>query len=164
MTTSAYLGSQLRPICMLLQLSICKYRPIPNFQIQSFNHVRYFSSSSNIEPLTQQNDIKYTFLDPDNKFLHQKRIAASRLGADPLTNRFHHPIVSHEDYSFKDWPPNHTFPMDKFARLAHALLNNCRKTQPQFSRLPHPLVKQETGEFVSLSDTGLNMHLLHSYF
>jgi hypothetical protein len=38
-------------------------------------------------------------------------LSASRLGLDPLSNRFHGPIVNHENYSFSDWPANHTFPV-----------------------------------------------------
>jgi hypothetical protein len=38
-------------------------------------------------------------------------VSASRLGLDPLSNRFHAPIVNHENYSFSDWPENHTFPV-----------------------------------------------------
>jgi hypothetical protein len=37
--------------------------------------------------------------------------AASRLGLDPSVNRFHPPFVYHENYSFDDWPDNHTFPV-----------------------------------------------------
>jgi hypothetical protein len=70
------------------------------------------------------------------------KLAASRLGLDPFCNRFHAPIVNHENYSFKDWPPNHTFPMDKFARLAHALTSttSSSKTHSASSNLPRPLV------------------------
>jgi len=35
----------------------------------------------------------------------------SRLGLDPRQNRFHAPIVFHEDYSFHGWPESHTFPV-----------------------------------------------------
>jgi hypothetical protein len=38
-------------------------------------------------------------------------VSASRLGLDPASNRFHAPIVNHENYSFSDWPENHTFPV-----------------------------------------------------
>ena len=38
-------------------------------------------------------------------------LAASRLGLDPALNRFHAPLVNHEDYSFPGWPENHTFPV-----------------------------------------------------
>lgn len=50
--------------------------------------------------------------------------AASQLGLDPAQNKRHCPLVYHEEYSFEDWPPNHTFPMNKFERLANAILNN----------------------------------------
>jgi hypothetical protein len=53
--------------------------------------------------------------------LRRPSLATSRFGLDPTSNRFHAPIVYHEHYSFADWPPNHTFPMDKFERIAHAL-------------------------------------------
>lgn len=73
-------------------------------------------------------------------------LAASRLGLDPSLNRFHAPIVNHERYSFADWPPNHTFPMDKFDRIAHALKTTCSKTIST-SNLPRPLVRKETDFF-----------------
>ena len=38
-------------------------------------------------------------------------LLASRLGLDPSLNRFHAPLVYHEDYSFAGWPENHTFPV-----------------------------------------------------
>jgi hypothetical protein len=38
-------------------------------------------------------------------------LAASRLGLDPALNRFHAPIVNHENYSFSNWPEAHTFPV-----------------------------------------------------
>lgn len=50
--------------------------------------------------------------------------AASRFGLDPSKNKRHCPLVYHEDYSFADWPPTHTFPMNKFERLANAILSN----------------------------------------
>ena len=75
------------------------------------------------------------------------KLAASRLGLDPTLNRFHAPIVHHENYSFADWPPTHTFPMDKFARLAHALTTTCSKTHPGVSNLPRPLVREQTDFF-----------------
>lgn len=74
----------------------------------------------------------YSSIPPNN-------IAASRLGLDPALNRFHAPIVYHEHYSFPDWPPNHTFPMDKFARLAYAVT-----TTTAHSNLPRPLVRHES--------------------
>lgn len=69
-------------------------------------------------------------------------LKASRLGLDPSKNRFHAPTVYHENYSFSDWPPNHTFPMDKFERIAYALQTTCRKTVPT-SNLPRPLIRNE---------------------
>jgi acetoin utilization deacetylase AcuC-like enzyme len=85
---------------------------------------------------------------PDGKSLEKLGgpLAASRLGLDPSSNRFHAPIVYHEDYSFADWPSLHTFPMDKFARTAHALLTTCKATYPE-SSLPRPLVRQELDFF-----------------
>ena len=73
-------------------------------------------------------------------------LAASRLGLDPRQNRFHAPYVFHEEYSFADWPPNHTFPMDKFERLANALLTTCSKTVSS-SNLPRPLVSRANDFF-----------------
>lgn len=76
----------------------------------------------------------------DEVSIDPKLSVCSRMGLEPLRNRFHHPIVNHENYSFDDWPPNHTFPMDKFARLAQALTTTCKKNTPS-SRLPRPLVR-----------------------
>jgi hypothetical protein len=45
--------------------------------------------------------------------------AASRLGLDPRTNRFHCPLVYHEGYSFADWPSTHTFPVRDKAKAAN---------------------------------------------
>jgi len=73
-------------------------------------------------------------------------LAASRLGLNPAINRFHAPIVHHEHYSFQDWPETHTFPMDKFARLAHALTTTHSKTRSS-SNLPRPLVRDYSDFF-----------------
>lgn len=67
-------------------------------------------------------------------------LALSREGLDPALNRFHSPLVYHENYSFAGWPENHTFPMDKFVRIANALLTTCKTTHPE-SPLPRPLVR-----------------------
>jgi acetoin utilization deacetylase AcuC-like enzyme len=69
--------------------------------------------------------------------------AASRLGLDPSLNRFHAPIVYHENYSFDDWPPNYTFPMDKFEHLRRAVLT-------KQSHLPRALVHEESDMFRAL--------------
>ena len=66
--------------------------------------------------------------------------ACSKTGLDPSKNRFHAPIVYHEQYSFEDWPSSHTFPMDKFRALADCLVTNCKKTNPEHSMLSRPLV------------------------
>jgi acetoin utilization deacetylase AcuC-like enzyme len=68
-------------------------------------------------------------------------LAVSKGGLNPKENRFHAPIVYHEKYSFENWPANHTFPMDKFDRIAYALQNTCHKTTPTSSNLPRPLVR-----------------------
>jgi acetoin utilization deacetylase AcuC-like enzyme len=74
-------------------------------------------------------------------------IAASRHGLDPAINRFHAPIVYHENYSFDNWPEKHTFPMDKFKRTAHALGTTCKATHPAESSLPRPLVRNTNTDF-----------------
>ncbi|VEU37294.1 unnamed protein product [Pseudo-nitzschia multistriata] len=72
---------------------------------------------------------------------------ASRPGLDPSANRFHAPLVYHDGYSsVPDWPPNHTFPMMKFERIAHALLTTTSKTVPT-SNLPRPLVRSREDFF-----------------
>lgn len=65
----------------------------------------------------------------------------SKRGLDPKLNRFCAPIVYHEHYSFDHWPEQHTFPMDKFSKIAHALTNTCKKTLPDQSTLSRPLVR-----------------------
>jgi len=76
------------------------------------------------------------------------KLHASQLGMDPSINRFHAPIVNHDNYSFSNWPENHTFPMNKFNRIAYALLTTCKKTASTTgtttgSSLPHPLVNKK---------------------
>ena len=74
-------------------------------------------------------------------------LATSRHGLDPSINRFHAPIVYHENYSFEGWPEKHTFPMDKFKRTAHALGTTCKATHPAESSLPRPLVRNINTDF-----------------
>jgi len=69
-------------------------------------------------------------------------LATSRCGLDPAMNRFHAPIVYHENYSFPNWPENHTFPMNKFSETAKALT-----TRRADSHLPRPLVRKEMDFF-----------------
>lgn len=86
-------------------------------------------------------------------------LAASRLGLDPALNRFHAPLVYHENYSFANWPEQHTFPMDKFSRTAHALLSTCKSTVPG-SALPRPLVRTEADFFRPLDMHNVPRHWL----
>lgn len=76
--------------------------------------------------------------------------ACSKLGLNPLQNRFHAPIIYHPNYSFDNWPSHYTFPMDKFKRLAHAVTTTCSKTHPQSSQLSRPLVRSFHDFFVPL--------------
>ena len=73
--------------------------------------------------------------------------ACSKLGLDPSSNRFHAPIVYHENYSFPDWPQGHTFPMDKFKELALCLTTNCQASNPLYSTLSRPLVRSNADFF-----------------
>lgn len=75
-------------------------------------------------------------------------LSASAVGLDPASNRFHAPIVYHEAYSFADWPPNHTFPMDKFEHLRRAVL-------AKSPHLPRPLVRHEADLFRALDVANL---------
>jgi acetoin utilization deacetylase AcuC-like enzyme len=88
-------------------------------------------------------------------FIAPPKLAASRLGLDPLLNRFHAPIVNHENYSCADWPATHTFPMDKFDRLAHALQTTCSRTFPGLSALSRPLVRSQKDFFRPLDSTNV---------
>jgi len=81
-------------------------------------------------------------------------LAASRIGLNPQSNRFHAPIVYHEHYSFSDWPDNHTFPMKKFKQTFHSLTTTCSKTSDS-SSLPRPLVRQEVDFYRPLDFTDL---------
>jgi acetoin utilization deacetylase AcuC-like enzyme len=85
--------------------------------------------------------------------------AASRLGLDPLENQRHCPLVYHEDYSFADWPSSHTFPMDKFERLAHVLLTN----PDVHMQDDKPLVLHQDDFYRPLDYNSVNLPLLQSW-
>ena len=90
--------------------------------------------------------------------------AASRLGLDPFQNKRHCPLVYHENYSFEDWPPNHTFPMNKFERLANAILNNPIALQEDsVSPTDRPLVLDPSHLFRPLDYTPANILQLQSW-
>jgi acetoin utilization deacetylase AcuC-like enzyme len=72
---------------------------------------RQADSASLQDPVRLSNHVRYGSL------------AASRLGLDPRINPHHAPVVYHENYSFDNWPENHSFPMNKFAATAKALLS-----------------------------------------
>jgi hypothetical protein len=57
---------------------------------------------------------------------------ASRLGLDPSLNRFHAPLVYHENYSFADWPEHHTFPVSLSAHHPSSRDKGCLVT-PRFA-------------------------------
>ena len=108
----------------------------------SYQYCAKYPPSSPLSIASGESQSEYATLDVENNAAAMK-LAVSRKGLDPMLNRFHAPIVYHEHYSFSDWPPNHTFPMDKFERLAHALLTTCKATHPHTSLLPRPLVRSE---------------------
>ena len=85
------------------------------------------------------------------------RLDLSRQGLDPAQNYFHAPLVHHERYSFDDWPEQHTFPMDKFARIAHALQTTCKRTLAS-SPLPRPLVACPNDFFRPLDWADIPVH------
>jgi hypothetical protein len=60
---------------------------------------------------TPNPDIHTTLENDSSTSMSTFDVSASRLGLDPASNRFHAPIVNHENYSFSDWPENHTFPV-----------------------------------------------------
>ena len=106
--------------------------PISAYILLAINHFcpmskrwsKRFLSGSRIDSSTRSHTTSLhsynKFLDKGNSHL-RNHLAVSRLGLDPLKNTYHHPIVYHEHYSFKDWPQSHSFPMDKFKRLGHYL-------------------------------------------
>mmetsp|Transcript_324 Transcript_324/g.568 ORF Transcript_324/g.568 Transcript_324/m.568 type:complete len:432 (+) Transcript_324:102-1397(+) len=97
-----------------------------------------------IEPTLQSSS-------PSKKTMESLGLAASRLGRDPCHNHFAPPIVYHERYSFAGWPSHHTFPMQKFERIAHALQTTTSKTVVG-SNLPRPIVRAEEDFFRPLDD------------
>ena len=77
-----------------------------------FVEQRRSALSSNPNPHTAvENDSSASTRISKKSTLSSFDVSASRLGLDPASNRFHAPIVNHENYSFSDWPENHTFPV-----------------------------------------------------
>jgi acetoin utilization deacetylase AcuC-like enzyme len=141
-------AKHLHSIVSLCIIMLCFFRPTFSLAINAPSRMRQrpmrlFSAPSHV--------IQETLLDHS--------FAASRLGLDPSMNRFHAPIVNHEHYSFDDWPETHTFPMDKFKRLAHALTTTSRKTHVS-SNLPRPLVKDHAHFFRPLDFHDIPMEWL----
>jgi len=66
--------------------------------------------------------------------------------------------VYHEDYSFADWPPEHTFPMNKFERLANAIL-----TSPITDLNDDPLVLDPSHFFRPLDYTSTNLATIQKW-
>jgi acetoin utilization deacetylase AcuC-like enzyme len=101
-----------------------------------------------------------TFNDRNDADDSHEPLLASRLGLDPMQNRFHAPIVYHERYSFADWPPHHTFPMNKFERIAHALQTTCKKnnTATVVSNLSRPIVRSPDDYFRPLDLAQIPIH------
>lgn len=92
--------------------------------------------------------------------------SASRLGFDPTQNQRHCPLVFHEDYSFADWPEEHTFPMDKFARLGRALMatkTSTISTEPRTSSSSSTLVEDEMDFFRPLDYNDSTWPVLQSW-
>ena len=113
--------------------------------IQSYHLLRKTQRRTILLSASSSNHVDNNILSSPTK-LKSLDLVASRLGLDPSLNRFAAPIVNHERYSFSNWPPNHTFPMDKFDRIAHALTTTYSKTIPT-STLPRPLVRKEEDFF-----------------
>jgi len=100
----------------------------------------------------------------DNQHEGKIRLSAcSRLGLSPYSNRFHAPIVYHENYSFEGWPQHFTFPMDKFSKLSECLVTNCHQTNPEASTLSRPLVRSYEDFFrpLDLVDAPLDLWFSH---
>ena len=74
------------------------------------------SSSSNNNSSSSSSSSRSTFP------RHSVVSCSSRLGREPSQNTVHAPMVYHEQYSFADWPENHTFPMNKFKEIANAVV------------------------------------------
>lgn len=151
---------------MILLFCLSSYRSIRMVRMKQCSYVCLRRSSTSIYDSKAKNDDDHgsnkkkiddcpssLFLDGSNRMMNveslkgKEGIVASRLGLDPTSNRFHQPIVYHENYSFANWPESHTFPMDKFARLAHALQTTSKKTEPNKSTLSRPIVRQASHFF-----------------
>ncbi|CAB9519604.1 Acetoin utilization protein AcuC [Seminavis robusta] len=92
--------------------------------------------------------------------------SASRVPSlDPVKNHRHCPLVYHEDYSFDGWPPEHSFPMDKFERLAHVLLNTPTATgiEEEDNEDKQPLVLDSQHFFRPLDYSSRNLPLLKNW-
>jgi acetoin utilization deacetylase AcuC-like enzyme len=105
----------------------------------------FFSARSSSDSATTRHEPSMNSDDNDNG-ADNDPLLASRLGLDPLQNRFHAPIVYHERYSFADWPPHHTFPMNKFERIAHALQTTCKRSTTT-SKLSRPIIRSPSDFF-----------------
>lgn len=75
---------------------------------------------------------KSTYQSPDSLLIDG--LAASHIGLEPLQNTRHPPMVYHENYSFDEWPPTHTFPMDKFRMTAYSLLEDADENEEPLVR------------------------------
>ena len=113
------------------------YTPRPSVKIKHRN--LYMSEDEFYFPPTLeriQNHIirskSTSYQSPDNLLIDG--LAASHLGLEPLQNTRHAPMVYHENYSFDDWPPTHTFPMDKFRMTAHSLLEDADENEEPLVR------------------------------
>ena len=107
-----------------------------------------FSSSQQVSEVSSPPSTKEDQGSDDDINNNNHSLMASRLGLNPSQNKFHAPIVYHENYSFADWPPNHTFPMDKFERIANALQTTLisSSSSASLSSKRRPLV-QSTKDF-----------------
>lgn len=135
------IGSTNRPIIFLAIVMLSVLKAATSFSLKQHPLQNRISAIARSAVATRPLSGKST-----TKILDTLDLTASRLGLDPSQNRFHSPIVNHERYSFSDWPPNHTFPMDKFERISHALQTTCSQNTPG-SKLPRPLVREDDDFF-----------------
>lgn len=143
-------------VTFLFYAAICNVmqaRPVRSWAVHRLTHQQRLMSSTKRTRLANgggyKRDLSSAQTSTPTHMTHSEKslgLAASRLGLDPALNRFHAPLVYHENYSFSNWPEKHTFPMDKFARTAHALLHTCKRTHAE-SPLPRPLVRLATDFF-----------------
>ncbi|KAG7349293.1 deacetylase [Nitzschia inconspicua] len=126
-----------KPVSTILRCPMVE--PCPRLGSMSFHSLLSGSDSTLSVPTPQSRH----FSMENSYYLESFGLKTSRFGLDPFQNKLACPFVYHEQYSFPEWPENHTFPMDKFARIAHTL----KSTTHLVDDTPRLLVRNEEDFF-----------------